>query len=226
MPLVTLDYPPGPTDVIKHAAGKVGAPLHMRYHSWYTTDTCGLLYIDHDGELDLPRPALSGAHQALNAGLAVAMLRHQRALSVGESAMAQGLRVADWPARLQRLSPGPLTVLVPDMPLWLDGGHNPDAGQAVAAFFVTPVHLIIGMLANKNPRAIIDPLGDKVRSLTVVPVPGSESHGPEAFGPDARSASNVEEALLALPSDDYPVLIAGSLYLAGEVLRLNDEIPD
>lgn len=222
--LVTLDYPPGPTKVIEHVAAHVGAPLHMRHQSWYTTP--GGLYGDRGGEIDLPRPALQGAHQSLNAGLAVAMLRHQVALDVGEDAMARGLRTAKWPARLQLLSPGPLTVLVPDMPLWLDGGHNPDAGHAIAAFFETPIHLIIGMLANKNPRAITEPLGGKVRSLTVVPVPGSPSHGPEAFGPDARGAANVQEALFALPSDDYPVLIAGSLYLAGSVLAANDEAPD
>ena len=48
----------------------------------------------------------------------------------------------------------------------------------------------------------------------------------EAFGNVAKRANDVVEALSALPADDHPVLIAGSLYLAGEVLRLNDELPD
>ena len=85
---------------------------------------------------------------------------------------------------------------------------------------------IIGMLDNKDPNSITGPLGDLMHTLTVVPVPNHESHPASAFGPDAKAATNVEDALLNLPHDDYPVLIAGSLYLAGEVLRLNDEVPD
>lgn len=95
-----------------------------------------------------------------------------------------------------------------------------------AHFADQKIHLVIGMIEGKDPQAIIGPLGDRIRTLTVVPVPNFPSHPAEAFGPDAVAAANVEEALLNLPSDDYPVLIAGSLYLAGEVLRLNDEIPD
>ena len=88
------------------------------------------------------------------------------------------------------------------------------------------MHLVIGMLEGKNPRAIVGPLGERVCSLMVVPVPGHECHPASAFGPNARAAANVEDALLHIPSDDFPILIAGSLYLAGEVLRLNDEVPD
>jgi len=88
------------------------------------------------------------------------------------------------------------------------------------------VHLVIGMLATKDPQAIVGPLVGKLRSLTVVPVSHSESHGAAAFGPDARGARDVADALRALPADGAPVLIAGSLYLAGEVLRQNEEIPD
>ena len=114
-----------------------------------------------------------------------------------------------------------------DTVLWLDGGHNPSAGAMLSAHFGgTELHLILGMLDNKDPRAIIAPLGDRIRSLTIVPVPNHDSHPVEAFGPQAKAARDVEEALLNLPSDDFPVLIAGSLYLAGEVLRLNDEVPD
>jgi dihydrofolate synthase/folylpolyglutamate synthase len=82
------------------------------------------------------------------------------------------------------------------------------------------------MLASKNPAAIAPLLRDRLVSVTVVPVPGSDSHPAEAFGPDARSADSVAEALRAIPPDRLPVLIAGSLYLAGEVLRLNCELPD
>ena len=136
------------------------------------------------------------------------------------------MRSAQWPARLQQLSEGPLTVLVPEQNLFLDGGHNASAGRAIAKTLGSELHLVLGMLDNKNPRALLDPLGDRLRSLTIVPVPGHPCHPPEAFGPDARAASDLEEALLGLPSDNYPILIAGSLYLAGEALRLNDEVPD
>ena len=69
-------------------------------------------------------------------------------------------------------------------------------------------------------------LGDRVRSLCVVPVPGQPCHPPEASGPDAVARTDLEDALLNVLGDDFPILIAGSLYLAGEVLRLNDELPD
>lgn len=104
--------------------------------------------------------------------------------------------------------------------------HNPSAGEALARHFAgRRVHLILGMLANKDPRALVDPLQGSIASIVAVPVPGHEHHAPEVFGPDARAAETVGEALDALPEDGLPVLIAGSLYLAGEVLRLNDEIP-
>ena len=177
-------------------------------------------------EFDLPKPAISGEHQIHNAGLAVAMLRAQSAMSIRFNSVENGLLRARWPARMQRLGNGPLTALASNQTVWLDGGHNPSAGAAIAAHFDGPLHLVIGMLANKDPRALTEPLGDRVRSLTVVPVPGHDSHLAEAFGPNARAATDLEDALLNVPSDDYPILIAGSLYLAGEALRLNDEIPD
>ncbi|MCM0000192.1 MAG: bifunctional folylpolyglutamate synthase/dihydrofolate synthase, partial [Erythrobacter sp.] len=127
---------------------------------------------------------------------------------------------------MQCLGDGPLTALVNDQTVWLDGGHNASAGAAIAAQFTGELHLVIGMIEGKDPRAIIEPLGERIRSLNVVPVPGHECHPASAFGPSARAATDVEDALLHIPSDGYPILIAGSLYLAGEVLRLNDELPD
>jgi dihydrofolate synthase/folylpolyglutamate synthase len=153
------------------------------------------------------------------------MLRHQDFVTVDALAIAEGIRTARWPARLQRLGEGPLTALVAGREVWLDGGHNPDAGAAIARHFVGPVHLVIGMLANKNPLAIVEPLRQRILSLSVVPVPGSDCHAAEAFGPRAKAFGSVEEALQAIGSEG-PILLAGSLYLAGEVLRLNQEIPD
>ncbi len=230
VPLVTLGstYPREAQQTIANIAKTGNAVLIDRPDAWYTdNERIGCMYYcDRNGEFDLPPPAMNGNHQIDNAGLAVAMFRSQDTVSVSAHAIRTGLGDARWPARMQRLSTGPLTTLASHQTIWLDGGHNPSAGEQIASFFDEPIHLILGMLANKNPRALLDPLGDKVLSLTVVPVPDHDCHPPEAFGPDALSASDLEEALLTLPSDDRPILIAGSLYLAGEALRLNDEIPD
>src|SRR5690606_6558407 len=169
---------------------------------------------------------LPGRHQGDNAALAVAMLRHQDRVAVSAAAMAEGIRSARWPARLQLLGSGPLTALAPGREAWLDGGHNAAAGLAIGRHFAGQrLHLVIGMLANRYPKAIIAPLEDRLASVTAVPIEGSECHGAEAF-PGARWASDVAAALLGLPDDDLPVLIAGSLYLAGKVLAANGEPPD
>lgn len=226
-PTCTMAYPEGATLEIERAALAAGAPLHMRGHDWDVTTIDVIEYSDRHGALTLPLPGLPGAHQAENAALAVAMLRHQDRVTVSPEAMARGIRDARWPARLQLLGPGPLTHTAGGRAVWLDGGHNPDAGAAIARHFAGErLHLIIGMLANKNPEAIAAPLERSLASVQAVPVPGSEYHGPEAFGPSAHAAGDVESALAALPDDGLPVLIAGSLYLAGEVLKANGEVPD
>jgi dihydrofolate synthase / folylpolyglutamate synthase len=223
-PLVTQSYPEGAELEIERAAMNAGAPLHIRGRDWSATAGDTIEYEDRHGRLALPLPALPGAHQADNAALAVAMLRHQDFLTVGAGSLAEGIRTACWPARLQRLSQGPLAHLAEGHALWLDGGHNADAGAAIARHFeVQRLHLVIGMLANRAPSAILGPLESNLASLTVVPIPGSDTHEAAAFGPSARAAQDVAEALRALPPDGLPVLIAGSLYLAGQVLAQNRE---
>ena len=272
-PLVTQAYPRGAADAVTRTAAQHGAELFMRGRAWQAEASAdGIAYRDCFGPLALPLPALAGAHQADNAALAVAMLRHQDVVPVSSQALAAGIVAARWPARLQLLGPGPLTALVPGRKVWLDGGHNPDAGAAIARFFGADVgvrpstgsgraefanatsakptstqptstsaqpepvegpapapapqlHLIVGMLEGKNPEAIVGPLRERLASLQVVPVPGNDSHLPEAFGVDARGAADVGAALSAVTGAG-DVLIAGSLYLAGEVLRLNRELPD
>ncbi|QWC58214.1 bifunctional folylpolyglutamate synthase/dihydrofolate synthase [Erythrobacter sp. 3-20A1M] len=226
-PLIALSYPPEASSEIERAARVAGAPLHLRGGDWSVAATeVELHYADRAGELALPLPALPGAHQAENAGLAIAMLRHQDHVTVGNKAIAAGLRGARWPARMQALGEGPLAALVPGHDLWLDGGHNPNAGEAIARHFAgRKLHLVLGMLDNKAPRALIDPLAENIVTLSAVAVPGHASHPAAAFGA-ARSFDSVTEALRAIPPDGLPVLIAGSLYLAGEVLRLNGEMPD
>ena len=225
VPLVAMNNGDKPNLEIARAAERVGAILVAHNKDWYIGAHSGFLEDDR-GELNLPPPSLVGEHQMMNAGLAAAMLRAQARIPVSDNAILAGARSAHWPARMQRLSCGPLTALVGDQPVWLDGGHNPSAGAAIAAHFDGPLHLVIGMIEGKDPHAITGPLGDRVRTLTVVPVPGHDCHPASAFGPNARAADNLEDALNGVPSDEFPILIAGSLYLAGEVLRLNGELPD
>lgn len=232
VPLVTQSYPAEARDEVARIAIAVGAPLVMRGREWHAeTTAAGIHYRDSHGSLTLPLPTLAGAHQADNAALATAILRHQSALAVPPEAIAAGIRNARWPARLQLLGAGPLTALAPGRAVWLDGGHNPDAGAALARHFAggPPIHLIIGMLAAKDPAALLAPLSGMLRSVSIVPAPGHEAHSPAEFAPHTplptRAFATVAEALAALPAEG-DVLVAGSLYLAGEVLRLNGEMPD
>ena len=239
VPLVTLAYPLDVTRTVIEQAMKVGAKLALRGLDWFAEIGETIEYRDAHGALSLPLPALAGTHQADNAALAAAMLRHQSLVAISGEAMAEGIRAARWPARLQLLGEGPLTALVPGRRVWLDGGHNVDAGLAIARFFgdeaahahhqPSKLHLITGMLKAKNPAAIVAPLKGNLLSLSVVPAPGHDAHRPEDFAAHSdlpvRAFSTVTQALSALPSEG-DVLIAGSLYLAGEVLRLNAELPD
>ncbi|MEY4952814.1 MAG: hypothetical protein RL299_1238, partial [Pseudomonadota bacterium] len=231
VPLVTQVYPAPVTKTVIDHAMKVGARTAIRDLDWFADLGETITYRDRHGELTLPLPTLAGSHQADNAALAVAMLRHQSQISVSSEAMAKGIRAARWPARLQLLGQGPLTALAGSRKVWLDGGHNADAGLAIARHFAKaqPLHLITGMLSSKDPAAIVAPLKGKLLSLSVVPAPGHEAHSPADIAAHAdlpvQPFPDVEAALKALPGEG-DVLIAGSLYLAGEVLRLNREFPD
>ncbi len=231
VPLVTQSYRADVTRTVIDHAMQVGARTAIRDLDWSAQIGAQIAYRDRHGELTLPLPALAGKHQADNAALAVAMLRHQDKVHVSPDAMARGIQAARWPARLQLLDKGPLTALVPGRKVWLDGGHNADAGLAIARHFVDqpPLHLITGMLANKDPAAIVAPLGGHLLSLSVVPAPGHEAHRPEDIAAHAdvpvQAFADVAAALKALPPEG-DILIAGSLYLAGDVLRRNCEFPD
>ncbi|MCZ8369218.1 MAG: bifunctional folylpolyglutamate synthase/dihydrofolate synthase [Porphyrobacter sp.] len=208
VPLVTLHhtYHPEAQAAVAAVAANAGAPLHPV------------------AALPASPLGLPGRHQALNAGLAAAMLRAQSRLGISEAAIIAGATTARWPARMQRLATGPL---VGSREVWLDGGHNPQAGAMLGAHFAGQrLHLVIGMIEGKDPASLTAPLAPALASITAVPVPGHEWHPASAFGSEARSAPDVPGALAVIPEDGLPILIAGSLYLAGEVLRLNDELPD
>ena len=245
-PLVTMHYPAGIAAPIARAAAACGARWYALDEAWrFDVVDDHLRYRDASGTLDLPLPALPGAHQRANLALAVAMIRHQSALRVPESALAVAATTTRWPARLQRLSSGPLTAALPLVPVWLDGGHNPSAGQAIAASLARltdhpgarPLTLVIGMLANKDAAGFLEPFADAIDLLVAVPVPGHACHAPAdllAVGtglgiPHCEGAADIPSALAriaARPTPPKAILIAGSLYLAGEVLNANDEAPD
>jgi dihydrofolate synthase/folylpolyglutamate synthase len=155
------------------------------------------------------------------------MLRHQREVAVPEQALLDGIHSARWPARLQRLGTGPL---VGDGEVWLDGGHNVSAAKALAeALAGRRLDLVIGMLANKDPEGFLALLAPVLRSVTAVPIEDHEHHAPEALAAMARRlglpARGAPDVTSAMAKADAPILIAGSLYLAGKVLELNGELP-
>jgi dihydrofolate synthase/folylpolyglutamate synthase len=245
VPLLTHLYPRRAADAVGQAAAEAGALWLPRGGKWDALAGGGrLTYRDAQGALELPLPRLAGSHQAANAGLAIAMLRHQEALPVPPAALKAMMGWTEWPARLQLLGPGPLHDLLPEgSRLWLDGAHNPAAARAVAAFLDgqsfagRPVHLVCGILANKDAYGVLRPFAGSPIMVHPVPVPGHDHHSPEALAAEARKlglsalpAANVEEALtsiarLAEPGQPPAVLIMGSLYLAGTVLKANDQLP-
>ena len=239
VPLVTMDYPAPVSARITDVAAAVNAPVLARGSAWFSeTARTTMRYRDAGFAVVTRRPRLVGAHQSRNLALAVAMLRHQGALSVPEAALRAAADWASWPARMQRLSDGPLMRLLPaGSELWLDGAHNPSAAAPVARALRTiaqgrPVTLILGMLANKDAEGVLRHLAPGAQSLIAVPIPGHEHHAPEKlaevaeqFGVPASSAPDVASALQRVEQPG-PVLVAGSLYLAGSVLAANDEAPD
>ena len=240
VPLVTQLYWPAiarQIDTVANAAGAVWLP---RGGEWDATIARGKLrYRDRAGSLDLPLPCLPGRHQAMNAALAVAMLRHQGQLEVPPSALSAAMGWADWPARLQRLAPGPLTDLLPSgSELWIDGGHNPSAARAIAAYArknptgELPLTLVFASLASKDPKGTLEPFQGIAAVVRTVPIADHEFRPPEelaalarAMGFDASAHATLSEALGALQAPAR-VLVFGSLYLAGEALAANHQLPD
>ncbi len=231
-PLVTPAYPERVAAAVADVAHTVGAPLVVEGRDWSVeAGGDGPLYRDSRGTLPLAPPALAGAHQLRNAGLAVAMLRHQERLVLSDEARARAPALARWPARLQRLPAGPLVERLGGGEVWLDGGHNPDAAGALAAWLRgrPPVTLILGLLANKDAPGVLTPLAPHLSAVVTLPVSGHESHAPAelahlaaSLGLPAMATPDLSSAVeRAAATRTGPVLIAGSLYLAGEVLRAN-----
>jgi dihydrofolate synthase/folylpolyglutamate synthase len=232
--------------VLERQAARLKAPMKIAGEDWTATEERGrLVYQDENGLLDLPAPKLYGRHQFENAGLAIAALRAIPQFKISPNAFETGMVKADWPARLHRLGAGRLVDLAPPgSELWLDGGHNPDGGRAVAAALADleervsrPLVLIVGMLNTKDSAGFLRNFSGLARRLIAVPVAVSENAmtadalAEAARGVDIPAASRgtLDEALEAvrkLDLDPPPrILITGSLYLAGEVLRENGTLP-
>ncbi len=231
--------------VIERQAARLRAPLMIAGEHWTATEERGrLVYQDDNGLLDLPAPKLYGRHQFENAGAAIAALR-TGGLKLPGSAFEAGMIRVDWPARMQRLSHGQLTALLaPESKLWLDGGHNPDGGRAIATALADleervprPLVLVVGMLSTKDCAGFLKHFSGLARRVITVPI-----HQPKAVSPpdlaeiargvgipaiardDLKTAVAVAGKLDLVPAPR--ILITGSLYLAGEVLSANGTPPE
>ncbi len=235
--------------VIEARANVAGSPIIVGGRDYDAFEQNGRLIIQReDTLLDLPLPALIGRHQVTNAGAAIAAvltLAEQRPeLGLDEAAIAKGLRTVEWPARMQRLTSGPLPDLLgTDTELWLDGGHNPAAGDMLADTLVSleekapkPTYLIVGMMGQKDALGFLAPFRGLVRTIYTVPIPGAHEapHSEETLAEIARSAGlsaiysagviDALEMIVDLPVENKRVLICGSLYLAGHVLGLQQGV--
>ena len=224
-----------PLRVIEDEASARGAPLHRMDVEW--TASREAEHLVFDGVRRFPLPGLPGSHQIANAGLAIACIDKLDEFKVGDDAIAQGLRHVDWPARVQRLTSGPLIDALPDgWELWLDGGHNAAAGETLAAvasdWAEAPLYLVFGMLDSKEPAAFLRPLVVRIEALHAIAIPGEDA----SLSADAAAAAAKNLGIVATPAEDVGaaiaaisanatapgrILICGSLYLAGQVLADN-----
>ncbi len=220
-------------NVIEAKAAKMGAPLLAHGQHWHVqTERGRLIFQDEHGLRDLPLPNLLGAHQIQNAGAALAGLRH---LGISEDGLESAVTEAKWPARMQRLRHGPLIDAAGEAELWLDGGHNPAAGQALGAYLGTlpgrPTHLICGMMNTKDVTGYMTPLAAHAASLTALSIPGEVNTLPaeetariaKDCGMSVSTAPDAATAVKAIVAEEpgARILICGSLYLAGAILREN-----
>lgn len=245
-PVIVAEQDAAAMDVIEREAKRQRAPLYACGQQWHVQIEHGrLAYQDERGLLDLTAPKLFGRHQIDNAGLAIATLRAQTRFSIDQAAYQAGLLAAEWPARMQRLTSGKLLEQAPQgCELWLDGGHNADGGRVAAAALgdleervSRPLVLIAGMMANKDAAAFLTNFTGLTRHLIVVPIPDRDGTMPpervaesgRALGLRVELADDVPAALRRIASLAYElpprILITGSLYLAGHVLKLNGTPP-
>ena len=240
VPLITQAYAPPVAARVAEVAADAGALLIARGSRWAIQPEDGQLhYCDAQGALTLPLPTLPGEHQWLNAGLAIAMLRHQSTLGVSNGALGRAMTETRWPARLQHLEQGPLVERLPmGSELWIDGGHNPDAARLVAAHARQhwrdglPLVILFASLKSKDAAATLAPFANSAARIITLPIPGHDCRSPDELADMARTAGfeaeprgNLDCALAAIAAPAR-VLVFGSLYLAGVALAANGSLPD
>jgi dihydrofolate synthase/folylpolyglutamate synthase len=247
-PAVIARQPQEALTVIEATAARLGAPLIVAGRDFDAYAERGrLVYRDEAGLLDLPPPALFGRHQYDNAGVAIAAARVLNARGIGEgriddAAIAGGVAAAVWPARMQRLTAGPLAEMAAarGADLWLDGGHNPHAAEALSRTAADlsardgrPVAFVLGLLARKDVAGIFRALAANRCTVATVGFQSDLAADPQALAAQAQACGLAVQACadvtagvrLALSGKGPAphVLICGSLYLAGEVLALSPE---
>ena len=216
---------------------RLGTPLLRAGLDWHVLPTAtGLQYQDADGTTDFPPPALVGRHQIDNAGIAITCARQLAKCGfeqLGNPAISRGLESAVWPGRLQQL---PWPSLPAGWELWLDGGHNPAAGEVLAqqagVWSDRPLHLVVGMLNTKDPDGFMAPLARCAASVTAIDIPNEQASltGPEIIAAlggredgdvPARTMPDLHSAFAEIAASDRQpgrILVCGSLYLVGKVL--------
>ncbi|WP_207538423.1 bifunctional folylpolyglutamate synthase/dihydrofolate synthase [Sabulicella rubraurantiaca] len=232
VPCATGAQHPDAMAVLERVARERGAPLQARFRDW---DVAEGAYADAAGRIPLPRFGLRGPHQHDNAGIAIAALRAWNPSWLSDAAIAGGVANATWPARLQRLH-GRLAPAAP-WELWLDGGHNAGAGEALAEALRDwrdlPLHLVVGMKQGKTAEGFLRPLLPLADTVHAVREPGQHlamevEEIIAASGSVARPGPDVVTALARLRAEEKPgrILVCGSLYLAGEVLKADGTWPE
>lgn len=236
---------PEAATVLHRVARHLNAPIHQGAEDWHMSlQDSGLIYKDASGAVSLPTPKLLGAHQIINSGLATAALKRLSGFSLNDENIAAGLAQATWPGRLQRLQSGPLIDRAGNAyEIWADGGHNPAAGEAIASFLTEqakqdnrPLHLIVGMLKTKDLEGYLTPFLPLSPTVHTIAIPGEPAsltatevaEAALALGFETRVAGTVEAAIEKIDAQSQTtgaakprLLISGSLYLMGHILRHN-----
>ena len=237
VPAIVGPQPDEAERIIEARASEIGALLLRSQREWHCDPRgTGMRYEGPRWRLDLPLPSLPGMHQIANAGAAIACLEQMPQFALSPGVIAEGLRHIDWPARMQRLTGGPLVDLLPKRwELWLDGGHNPAAGEIIAdvakGWHDRPLDLVVGMLKTKDASGFLAPLAPHTRTLYAVTIPAEENPYPAAeivnsarvVGIAAHESASIEAALRELVQQPGParILICGSLHFAGVALAEN-----
>ncbi len=246
VPAVLAEQDKVPLDVLERQAARVGAEPIIGGQDFTCHEEHGrLIYQDERGLLDLPLPRLAGRHQHANAAVAIAAVRRLEP-DLPATVFERGMTGAEWPARLQPIRRGPLIRWAPpSAEIWLDGAHNAEGGRVLADAMAEmeerqprPLILVCGMLTTKDPLAFLSPFKGLAQEMLAVPI-GEEHAGRTAedlaaaatsVGLQAASCASVKTAMTFLKARDWRepprILIAGSLYLAGDVLAQNGTLPD